>query len=116
MWRPADPLVIARIVCDQKQKFIRRANRVFVPDPVFLQMKKDHLVETYTPITYRVSATMKPVNLTEMRSLCKPDLRATLERETVINLRKIAQQHGVKGYYKYTKNQLIESIHRKCNV
>jgi hypothetical protein len=109
MWRPADPLLIARIVCDQKQKFIRRTNRVFVPDPKFLQMKKEQLVETYSPMVYTVPATMKRICLKEMRSLCGEDLT----KSTLVQLRKIAQEMGVKGYYKYNKTQLIESIHRK---
>lgn len=108
MWRPADPLVVARIVCDQKQKFIRRANRVFAPDTTFLQWKKDQLVETYTPVVYTVSSVMKRCALDEMRSLC-----VTLEQQTLVQLRKTAQELGVKGYYKYAKAQLIEAIRRK---
>lgn len=109
MWRPADPLVVARIVCDQKQKFIRRANRVFVPDIKFLQMKKDQRIETYTPVVYTVPATMKRICLKEMRSLCGENLG----QHTLVQLRKIAQDLGVKGYYKYNKAQLVEAIHRK---
>ena len=108
MWRPTDPHVLARIICEEKQKFIRRANRVFAPDALFLQMKKDQLIERYTLVICRVPATMKRANLDEMRQLCP-----MLECETVIQLRKMAQQYGIKGYYKYTKNQLIDAIHLK---
>lgn len=108
MWRPTDPQVLARIICEEKQKFIRRANRVFAPDALFLQMKKDQLIERYTPVVCRVPVTMRRVNLVEMRQLCP-----MLECETVIQLRKLAKELNVKGYSKYTKNQLIEAIRLK---
>ena len=108
MWRPADPHVIAQIVCDQKHKFIRRANKVFAPDTKFLQWKKDQLVETYTPVVYTVPSVMKRCRLDEMRSLC-----GDIGKLTLIELRKTAQERGIKGYYKYNKAQLIEAIRRK---
>ena len=108
MWRPAPPEVLNRIICDQKQKFIKRANKVFCPDPKFQQMKKDQLVQTYTSIVYTVPAKLVMPNMNAMRSLC-----ITLEDHTVIQLRRMAQSKGIKGYYKYTKNELIQSLQRK---
>lgn len=108
MWRPADPDVVRRIVCDQKQKFIRRANRVFVTDDAFLRMKQEQLVERYTPIVYTIPSSMKRIDMGVMRTMCTP-----LESLTVIELRKLAHEKGVKGYYKYTKSDLIQSILRK---
>jgi hypothetical protein len=108
MWRPTPPDVLNRIICDQKQKFIKRANKVFCPDPKFRQMKKDQLIETYTPIIYTVPVKLVMPNMTAMRSFC-----ITLEDYTVIQLRKIAQERGVKGYYKYNKSELIQSLRIK---
>ena len=108
MWRPAPPEVIARIVCEEKHKFIRRANKVFCSETKFQQMKKDQLVETYTPIVYTVPAKPFMPNMNAMRALC-----ITLEDHTVIQLRRIAHERGVKGYYKYNKKELIQSLLRK---
>ena len=106
MWRPADPEVIAKIVHDYKHTCIRRTNKAFVSDIKFLQMKER--VETYTPIIYTVPSVMKPAPLHEMRKLC-----VTWDTYTILQLRKVAQELHIKGYYQYKKSQLIEAIQRK---
>jgi hypothetical protein len=106
MWRPADPEVIAKIVHDYKHARIRLTNKAFVSDVQFLRMKEH--VETYTPIIYTVSSVMKPAPLHDMRKLC-----VTWDSYTILQLRKVAQELHIKGYYQYKKSQLIEAIQRK---
>lgn len=90
-----------------KHKFIRHTNKVFVHEKKFLKMKEEQTIQRFTPIVYTVPAKNK-VSIHEMRALCTP-----WETGTVVQLRKMAQEYNVKGYYKYTKAQLIEAIRRK---
>jgi hypothetical protein len=46
-----------------------------------------------------------------MRALCTP-----WEKGALVQLRKLAQEHKVKGYYNYTKAQLIEAVRRKLQA
>lgn len=110
MWRPADPEVVNKIVCEMKHKFIRHTNKIFAPDKAFLRMKEEQTLQTFTPILYTVPPKSK-VSIQAMRALCTP-----WEKGTLVQLRKLAQEHGVKGYYKYTKAQLIEAVRRKLQA
>ena len=54
MWRPADPEVVNKIVCEMKHKFIRHTNKIFAPDKAFLRMKEEQSIPRFTPILYTV--------------------------------------------------------------
>ena len=107
LWKPTDPVLLARIICDQKQKFIRRTNRYFVDDHAFRRMKEEQLHPIFTPILYTCPIKKMP-SLLDMRSLCKP----TTRWDTLSNaeLKNIAKLKGIKGYYKLNKSQLIHHL------
>jgi hypothetical protein len=107
LWKPTDPHTLALIIRDQKQKFIRKTNRYFVTDHAFQQMKKDVIHPTFTPIIYTCPI-KKMSSLLEMRALCKPTTR--WEILSVAELKNVAKQRNIKGYYKMNKSQLIQHL------
>lgn len=106
MWRPADPEVVNKIVCEMKHKFIRHTNKIRVPHKEFLRMKEEQTIPTFTSILYTVPPRNK-VSIHAMRALCTP-----WEKGTLIQLKQLAKDYKIKGYYKYTKDQLIEAIRK----
>ena len=107
MWRPTDPHVLALIIRDQKQKFIKKTNRYFVTDRAFHKMKKDLHVQSFTPIVYTCPPKKMP-SLLDMRTLCKPTVR--WEVLTNAELKNVAKMRGIPGYYKLNKSQLIHHL------
>jgi hypothetical protein len=112
MWRPTDPHVLALIIRDQKQKFIKKTNSYFVTDRAFRTMKEDLKVPTFSTITYTYTYThthpIKMPSLLDMRALCKPTVR--WEVLTYAELKNVAKCRGIKGYYKLNKSQLIHHL------
>lgn len=107
MWRPTDPHVLNRIICDQKQKFIRKTNRYFVSDRDFLRMKEEQRNPTFTSMVYTCPIKKMP-SLVDMRNLCKPTTR--WEILSVVELKNVAKHKGIPGYYKLNKHQLIHHL------
>jgi len=107
MWRPTDPHTLAIIIRDQKQKFIRKTNSYFVTDRVFQQMKKDMFHPTFTTMSYTHPIKKIP-SILDMRALCKPTIR--WEILSVPELKNVAKQRNIKGYYKMNKSQLIQHL------
>lgn len=107
MWRPTDPHVLNRIICDQKQKFIRKTNSYFVTDRAFHAMKEEQRHPTFTTVTCTHPIKKMP-SLLDMRALCKPTIR--WELLTAMELKNVAKLKGIKGYYKLNKSQLIHHL------
>lgn len=107
MWRPTDPDVLNRIICVQKHKFIRKTNSYFVTDRAF-QIMKDEIKRPSFPIITCTYPTKKIPSILEMRALCKPTVRWDIL--SVAELKNVAKQRGIKGYYKLNKSQLIHHL------
>jgi len=107
MWRPTDPHVLNRIIRDQKQKFIRKTNSYFVTDRAFQTMKEELTLPSFPTITCTHPIKKMP-SLLDMRALCKPTTR--WEILTAVELKNVAKQRGIKGYYKLNKSQLIHHL------
>jgi hypothetical protein len=107
MWRPTDPHVLNRIICDQKHKFIRKTNSYFVTDRAFQTMKEELKLPSF-PTIRCTHPTKKIPSILEMRALCKPTIRWDIL--SVAELKNVAKQRGIKGYYKLNKLQLIHHL------
>jgi hypothetical protein len=108
LWRPTDPHTLNLIIRHQKQKFIRKTNSYFVDDRAFLRMKEDQLQQTFTFMTYTYPIKKRHVNLLDMRKLCRPIIR--WDTLSVSELKNVAKQRGIKGYYKMNKTQLVQHL------